>query len=90
MSHKFLDKALAAAGAKDKTRAMFRAIYGAATAVTEVSGVDGKKLLSEAFPIHRGVVQGDITSPMYFILALELILRTHDARPDKGVQFCLR
>ena len=86
VSHKFLDQALHAAGAKDKTRAMFRAIYGAATAVTEVQGVDGQTVLSDAFPINRGVVQGDITSPLYFILALELILRTHDVHPEKGVE----
>ena len=86
VSHKFLDKALAAAGAKDKTRAMFRAIYGAATAITEVQGIDGETIKSDAFPINRGVVQGDITSPLYFILALELILRTHDAQPGKGIE----
>ena len=86
VSHKFIDRALAAAGVKDKTRAMFRAIYSAATAVTEVQGTDGKKVMSDAFPINRGVVQGDITSPLYFILALELILRTHDTHPEKGVE----
>ena len=40
-----------------------------------------------SFTINRGVVQGDITSPLYFILALELILRRHDQFPDKGVTF---
>ena len=67
MSHKFLDRVLEAAGATDKTRAMYRAIYGAATAVTEVQGTDGEKILSDTFPINRGVVQGDITSPLYTI-----------------------
>ena len=85
VSHKFLDQALGAAGASDKSRAMFRAIYNAATAVTEVQGVDGQTVLSDAFPINRGVVQGDITSPLYFILAIEIILRTHDVHPAKGV-----
>ena len=32
VSHKFIDQALAAAGVRDKTRAMFRVIYSAATA----------------------------------------------------------
>ena len=73
VSHKFLDQALARAGASNKSRAIFRAIYNAASARTEVADVDGKTVLSEAFPIRRGVVQGDITSPLYFILALELI-----------------
>ena len=88
VSHKFIDQALEAAGATDKTRAMFRAIYAAATARTEVEGVDGKHELSEAFAVNRGVVQGDITSPWYFILALELILRTHDLQPNKGITSC--
>ena len=30
-------------------------------------------------------MQGDITSPLYFILALDKILRDHDSRRDKGV-----
>lgn len=64
---------------------MFRAIYEAASAFTTVSAADGRKVKSESFQIDRGVVQGDITSPLYFILALELILRIHDSSPDKGV-----
>ena len=85
VSHKFLDEALREAGASDKTRAMFRAIYRAATARTAVQGTDGNTVLSDVFPVNRGVVQGDITSPWYFILALELILRRHDADARKGV-----
>ena len=40
------------------------------------------------FPVKRDVVQGDITSPIYFVLALELIMRLHDTRTDKGVDMC--
>ena len=87
VSHKFIDVALAEAGATDKTRSIFRAIYQSATARTEVEGIDGKAELSNAFPVNRGVVQGDITSPWYFIIALELILRRHDTHPGKGVPF---
>ena len=87
VSHKFLDRALKAAGASDKSRALFRAIYDSATAVTKVADTDGTEVMSSPFPIKRGVVQGDITSPLYFILALELILRTHDNNRDKGVLF---
>ena len=47
----------------------------------------GTEVLSAPFPIDRGVVQGDITSPLYFILALELILRTHDNASGKGIRF---
>ena len=44
-------------------------------------------VFSEAFPVRRGVVQGDITFPMYFIIELEAILRKYDIFPDKGVDF---
>ena len=66
---------------------MFRAIYNVASAVVKVNGVDNKVSYSEPFPIRRGVLQGDITSPVYFILALDAILRIHDIHPDKGVPF---
>ena len=64
---------------------MFRAVYKAATAFTKAPSTDGTNVRSPNFPINRGVLQGDITSPLFFILALELILRLHDAGP-KGVK----
>ena len=32
----------------------------------------------ENFQISRGVLQGDVVSPLFFILTLEVILRRHD------------
>ena len=87
VSHKFLDKALKEAGAPAKVRAMFRAVYKSATAFTTTTGAGGEEINSKKFPIRRGVLQGDVTSPLYFILALELILRIFDAREDKGISF---
>jgi hypothetical protein len=87
VSHKFLDEALADAGASHKSRAIFRAMYDAASATTKVQSVDGKVIHSERFQIDRGVVQGDIVSPLYFILALELILKRHDTHTCRGVKF---
>ena len=52
-----------------------------------VQSTDGTKIMSAPFPSNRGVVQGDITSPLYFILALELILLKHDTISGKGVRF---
>ena len=85
VSHIFIDKALRTAGVSNKLRAMFRAVYTAASAFTTVNTADGGKVKSATFPVRRGVVQGDITSPLYFILALELILRMHDTVEDKGI-----
>ena len=44
VSHKFLDKSLAAAGASRKTRAMFRAIYRAAEGTARVRGLNGRTI----------------------------------------------
>ena len=85
VSHKFLDEALKAAGASDKSRALFRAVYAAASAATKVSSTDGEEVLSASFSVDRGVTQGDTLSPLYFILTLELILRRHDNVAGKGV-----
>ena len=49
--------------------------------------IDGERVQSKPFPIRRGVVQGDITSPLYFVLALQLILKRHDNVSGKGVPF---
>ena len=64
---------------------MFRAIYNSASAFTTVKGGDNVNVKSDTFDIKRGVLQGDILSPLFFILALELIFRRHDNRTDKGV-----
>ena len=87
VSHRFLDEALKKAGTSNKSRAMFRAMYEAASAYTAIADTDGGKVRSKKFQINRGVVQGDIVSPLYFILALQLILERHDTDEDKGVQF---
>ena len=60
---------------------MFRAVYSAATTFATTPTTDGKKVNSPIFEINRGVLQGDITSPIYFIISLDLILRLHDQQP---------
>ena len=87
VGHKFLDHALGQATAKPKTRAIFRKIYSKATAKTRVKSIDGQHVYSKSFPVRRGVIQGDITSPLYFIIALEAILRKYDNITGKGVPF---
>ena len=65
VSHKFLDLALQKAGAKRKTRDLFRAIYAAAEGAVRLSNKDGKISLSKYFDIARGVIQGEIISPIF-------------------------
>eukprot|EP01050_Picozoa_sp_SAG11_P050318 SAG11_NODE_27978_length_326_cov_1.634361_1_plen_82_part_01 len=72
VSHKLLDTALNAAGASDKSRAVFRAIYSKASARVRVR--DGtEEVISRAFDVRRGVVQGDICSPYGYIIALAFL-----------------
>ena len=78
ISHRFLDEALAAARASRKTRAMFRAIYKAAQGAARLRGADGKFTFSQAFDISRGVIQGDIISPIFFIIALDQLVQKYD------------
>ena len=79
ISHKFLDEALKEANCTDKTRAIFRAIYQSASAVIRVSlPGDGTTAISDQYDVNRGVVQGDIFSPVCFIIALECLMRRSD------------
>ena len=78
ISHKYMDRTLAAAGATKKSRAIFRAIYKAATGIARVRDTDGKYAYSGSFRVCRGVIQGDIISPILFILALDQLVQTAD------------
>ena len=82
VSHKFLEKSLFEAGAGEKSRAMFRAIYRKATARVRVTTQQGEEVHSEKFPVRRGVIQGDIFSPLCFIVALEAIMRKHGGKGE--------
>jgi hypothetical protein len=87
VSHKFLDEALTEAGASQKSRGMFRAIYEKAAAVVRVRKRDGTDVFSTPFDVNRGVVQGAIDSPWHFIIALECIFRRCDN--DGGIDLGL-
>ena len=39
-------------------------------------------IYSKHFEVRRGVIQGDIISPIFFILAMEQIFRLHDKDGD--------
>ena len=77
-SQLFLDEALADAGIPSKVRRIIQAIFTAATGVVRVRQPNGKMTMSEPFNIERGVLQGDIFSPVSFIAGLDTIFRRHD------------
>ena len=84
ISHKFMDSTLGATGASRKSRAIFRAIYKASTGVARARSIDGKYTFSGSFDIRRGVIQGDIISPVLFILALDQLVQTVNKAGGKG------
>ena len=77
-SQLFLDEALAEAGVDAKVRRIVQAIFAAATGVVRIRQADGSVELSNPFNIARGVLQGDIFSPIAFIAGLDRICRRHD------------
>ena len=72
------DSTLDAAGASRKSRTIFRAIYKAASGIARVRSTDGTYRYSGSFDIGRGVIQGDIISPVLFILALDQLVQQID------------
>ena len=70
-SQLFLDSALADARISVKVRRIVQAIFAAATGVVRIRQPSGENVLSEPFNIERGVLQGDIFSPVCFIAGLD-------------------
>ena len=79
-SRRFLDESMAESKCRHKTRAIFRAIYRSTTAQVHVQPPgEGDPIKTKPFVVNRGVVQGDILSPMCFTVALECLMRKADA-----------
>ena len=84
MSKLFVDYAVADAGVSVKVTRSIRAIFAAATGVVHIRQPSGDYMLSEPFNIERGVLQGDIFSPVCFIAGLDKIFSLHDVA-DSGM-----
>ena len=68
----------------DKIRSIFRAIYSKANAVVRVQKADGSHTYSRSFDVRRGVLQGDIFSPLCFIVALSRIMGRDAQATSRG------
>ena len=84
MSKLFVDYAVADAGISVKVTRSIQAIFAAATGVVHIRQPSGDYMLSEPFNIERGVLQGDIFSPVCFIAGLDKIFSLHDVG-DSGM-----
>ena len=83
-SHIFLDEALSKAGASVKVRRIIQNIFRVAQGCVRTSNADGTFSFSDVFDINRGVLQGDIFSPIAFIIGLWHIFMKYD-NPDAGI-----
>ena len=57
---------------------LFRAICKAAQGAVCMQGEGGKISISQSFAVRRGVIQGDIISPILFITALDQLIQQID------------
>ena len=83
-SQVFLDEALSSAGVSSKVRRMIQSIFTAASGCIRIRNPDRSVETSEPFNISRGVLQGDIFSPVAFIVGLWRTFSLHDI-PESGV-----
>ena len=83
-SQLFLDEALGTAGVSTKVRRVIQSIFTAASGCVRIRNPDGTEELSDPFNISRGVLQGDIFSPVAFIVGLWRTFTLHDT-PNAGV-----
>ena len=73
LSHIYIFNSLKKAGASCKTLQLFREIYTNAKIVAKIGGS-----LSAPFGVGRGCLEGDINSPILFIIGLESVFRECD------------
>ena len=78
VSYRFLDQTLEKVKASRKTHSMFRSIYAVSEDVVRVKGTGGLFTFTKTFNIERGVIQGDIISPILFITVLDQLIQIHD------------
>ena len=77
-SQLFLDEALRQSNVSIKVRRVIQSIFSVASGCVRTRNPDGSTNDSEPFDISRGVLQGDIFSPVAFIAGLMHIFRRHD------------
>ena len=83
-SQTFLDEALRKYNVSIKVRRVIQSIFSVASGCVRVRNPDGSVEDSDSFDISRGVLQGDIFSPVAFIAGLMHTFRSYDI-PDAGI-----
>ena len=60
-------------------------IYERAAVQVRIQEASGERLLSRPIPVRRGAIQGDIPSAMYFLVALDKLLKDHGGNVSSGI-----
>ena len=83
--HSYLFNALKEYGVPTKYCRLVKAIYESATVRVRLTQQGGQKSYSRKVSVNRGVIQGDIPSPVCFLVALDKLLKDHG-----GLEFGIR
>ena len=83
--HSYLLKALKEYGVPLKYCRLVKAIYESAKVRVRLQCPGGKKAYSRSVPVKRGAIQGDIPSPICFLVALDKLLKDHGGL-DTGIR----
>ena len=83
--HSYLLTALAQYGVPTKYCRLVKAIYKSAEVRVRLQEPGGNRSYSRNVSVDRGVIQGDIPSPVCFLVALDKLLKDHVSRTG-GIQ----
>ena len=75
--HSYMLESLKQYGVPLKYIRLVKAIYKSAAVRVRLHEVGGNRSYSRSIPIRRGVIQGDIPSPVVFVVALDRLLKEH-------------
>ena len=75
--HSYLFNALKEYGVPTKYCRLVKAVYESATVRVRLTQQGGQKSYSRKVSVNRGVIQGDIPSPVCFLVALDKLLKDH-------------
>ena len=84
ISHQYLLKALHEYGVPLKYCRLVKAIYDSAKVRVRLQEPGGEKTYSRNINVRRGVIQGDIPSPVCFLVALDKLLKDHGNLPNRA------
>ena len=83
--HSYMLQALLEYGVPRKYCRLVAKIYQVAAVQVRIQETSGERKLSRPIPIRRGAIQGDIPSPVYFLVALDRLLKKHGGNHNNGI-----